>query len=82
MPKVRRLDLGPPPAEGVHPTMAIRPVNDRCVVRRHDPERKTASGIVIPHSAGERPEQGQVLAAELASPGTRPFIKARYKGAR
>jgi len=42
--------------------MALRPLNDRLVVKRSDPELKTASGIVIPDSAGEKPEQGEVLA--------------------
>ncbi|TAK80873.1 MAG: co-chaperone GroES [Aquabacterium sp.] len=42
--------------------MPIRPLHDRVVVKRSDPELKTASGIVIPDSAGEKPEQGEVLA--------------------
>lgn len=42
--------------------MPIRPLHDRIVVKRSDPELKTASGIVIPDSAGEKPEQGEVLA--------------------
>lgn len=48
--------------------MALRPLNDRIVVKRSDPELKTASGIVIPDSAGEKPEQGEVLAV---GPGKR-----------
>lgn len=48
--------------------MAIRPLQDRIVVKRSDPELKTASGIVIPDSAGEKPEQGEVLAV---GPGKR-----------
>lgn len=42
--------------------MAIRPLHDRIIVKRIDPERTTASGIVIPDSAGEKPDQGEVLA--------------------
>lgn len=42
--------------------MPIRPLHDRLVVKRSEPELKTASGIVIPDSAGEKPEQGEVLA--------------------
>lgn len=42
--------------------MAIRPLYDRIIVRRTEAERSTASGIVIPDSAGEKPDQGQVLA--------------------
>ena len=42
--------------------MAIRPLYDRIIVKRLDPERTTVSGIVIPDSAGEKPDQGQVIA--------------------
>lgn len=48
--------------------MAIRPLHDRIIVKRSEPETKTASGIVIPDSAGEKPEQGEVLAV---GPGKR-----------
>ena len=42
--------------------MALRPLHDRVIVKRLDNERKTASGIVIPDSAAEKPDQGEVLA--------------------
>jgi chaperonin GroES len=42
--------------------MKIRPLHDRIVIRRLDEERKTASGIVIPDSAAEKPDQGEVVA--------------------
>ena len=42
--------------------MKIRPLHDRVVVKRLDEERKTASGIVIPDTAAEKPDQGEVLA--------------------
>ncbi|MBK9217675.1 MAG: co-chaperone GroES [Uliginosibacterium sp.] len=42
--------------------MKIRPLHDRVVVKRVDAERTTASGIVIPDSAGEKPDQGLVVA--------------------
>lgn len=42
--------------------MKIRPLHDRLIVKRMDEERKTASGIVIPDSAAEKPDQGEVLA--------------------
>ena len=42
--------------------MNIRPLHDRIVVRRVEEERTTASGIVIPDSATEKPMQGEVLA--------------------
>jgi chaperonin GroES len=48
--------------------MPLRPLNDRIIVERSEPELKTASGIVIPDSAGEKPEQGEVLAV---GPGKR-----------
>jgi chaperonin GroES len=48
--------------------MALRPLNDRIIIKRKAPELKTASGIVIPDSAGEKPEQGEVLAV---GPGRR-----------
>jgi chaperonin GroES len=41
--------------------MKIRPLHDRVIVKRLDEERKTASGIVIPDSAAEKPDQGEVL---------------------
>jgi chaperonin GroES len=43
--------------------MAIRPLNDRVVVRRIETESRSAGGIVIPGSAAEKPAQGEVLAA-------------------
>ena len=42
--------------------MKIRPLHDRVIVKRLEEERKTASGIVIPDAAAEKPDQGQVVA--------------------
>ena len=42
--------------------MKIRPLHDRVIVKRLEDERKTASGIVIPDSAAEKPDQGEILA--------------------
>jgi chaperonin GroES len=42
--------------------MKIRPLHDRIIVKRVEEERKTASGIVIPDSATEKPDQGEVKA--------------------
>lgn len=42
--------------------MKIRPLHDRVVVRRMAEETMTASGIVIPDSATEKPSQGEVVA--------------------
>jgi chaperonin GroES len=40
----------------------FRPLHDRVVVKRIDAEEKTAGGIIIPDTAREKPQQGQVLA--------------------
>ncbi|MGA0525254.1 co-chaperone GroES, partial [Escherichia coli] len=42
--------------------MNLRPLHDRVIVKRLDNETKTASGIVIPDAAAEKPDQGEVLA--------------------
>jgi chaperonin GroES len=42
--------------------MRVRPLHDRVMVKRLDEERKTASGIVIPDTAAEKPDQGEVKA--------------------
>ena len=48
--------------------MKIRPLHDRVIVKRVEDERKTASGIVIPDTAAEKPDQGEVMAV---GPGKR-----------
>ncbi|MFT6067270.1 MAG: chaperonin GroES [Methylophilaceae bacterium] len=42
--------------------MKIRPLHDRVVIKRKEEERTTASGIVIPDSAAEKPAEGVILA--------------------
>jgi len=42
--------------------MKIRPLHDRVVVRRQEEEETTAGGIVLPGSAKEKPNQGEVIA--------------------
>lgn len=42
--------------------MNIRPLHDRVLIRRTEEERTSAGGIVIPDSATEKPEQGEVIA--------------------
>ncbi len=42
--------------------MKIRPLHDRVIVKRLEDERKTASGIVIPDTAAEKPDQGEIKA--------------------
>lgn len=48
--------------------MNLRPLHDRVIVKRLDQETKTASGLVIPDNAAEKPDQGEVLAV---GPGKR-----------
>jgi len=48
--------------------MKFRPLHDRIVVRRIDAEEKTAGGIIIPDTAKEKPQQGEVIAV---GPGAR-----------
>ena len=48
--------------------MKFRPLHDRVVVRRIDAEMKTAGGIIIPDTAQEKPQQGEIVAA---GPGAR-----------
>jgi chaperonin GroES len=48
--------------------MHFRPLHDRVVVRRIDAEEKTAGGIIIPDTAKEKPQEGEIVAA---GPGAR-----------
>ena len=48
--------------------MKLQPLEDRIVVRPAEPEEMTVSGLVIPDSAKEKPQQGEVLAV---GPGRR-----------
>lgn len=41
--------------------MKIRPLFDRVLVKRHESETKTASGIIIPDNAKEKPQEGTVV---------------------
>ena len=42
--------------------MKLRPLHDRVIVKRLEQETKTASGIVIPDNAAEKPDQGEIVA--------------------
>jgi len=42
--------------------MKFRPLHDRVVVKRADAETKSSGGIIIPDTAGEKPQQGEVIA--------------------
>ena len=47
--------------------MAFRPLHDRVLVRRIEAEAKTAGGIIIPDTAKEKPQEGEVISV---GPGT------------
>lgn len=49
-------------------TPKFRPLHDRVVVRRVESEEKTAGGIIIPDTAKEKPQEGEVVAV---GPGAR-----------
>jgi chaperonin GroES len=49
-------------------TTKFRPLHDRVVIKRIDPEQKTVGGIIIPDSAREKPQEGEILAV---GPGAR-----------
>jgi chaperonin GroES len=51
---------------GLH--MTFRPLHDRVLVRRIEAEEKTAGGIIIPDTAKEKPQEGEIVAA---GPGAR-----------
>ena len=42
--------------------MKFRPLHDRVALKRLDSESKTAGGIIIPDTAAEKPQQGEVIA--------------------
>jgi len=48
--------------------MKFRPLHDRVVVKRVDAETKSSGGIIIPDSAAEKPQEGEVVAV---GPGVR-----------
>ena len=48
--------------------MAFRPLHDRVLVRQADQEEKTSGGIIIPGTAQEKPQEGEVIAV---GPGAR-----------
>jgi chaperonin GroES len=56
--------------------MKLRPLHDRVIVKRLDNERKTASGIVIPENAAEKPDQGEVMAVGNGKVGDDGKVRA------
>ena len=51
--------------------MSFRPLHDRILVRRIEAEEKTAGGIIIPDTAKEKPQEGEVWPS-VRAPATRP----------
>src|SRR5271170_7989530 len=61
-------------------TMKLRPLSDRVIVKQSDAEEKTASGIVLPDTAKEKPTKGKVIAVgpgKLDDTGTRHELGVR-----
>ena len=56
--------------------MKIRPLHDRVIVKRLEEERKTASGILIPDSAAEKPDQGEIISVGKGKVGDDGKIRA------
>ena len=60
--------------------MKFRPLHDRVVVKRIDAEEKTAGGIIIPDTAKEKPQEGEVVAAgqgKYKEDGTRQALDVK-----
>jgi len=49
--------------------MRFRPLHDRVLVRRVEQEEKTAGGIIIPDTAKEKPQEGEVVAVGAGTRG-------------
>ncbi|BDD66394.1 hypothetical protein Sj15T_14150 [Sphingobium sp. TA15] len=53
--------------EGKALNMAFRPLHDRVLVRRVEAEEKTAGGIIIPDTAKEKPQEGEIVSVGTGS---------------
>jgi chaperonin GroES len=56
--------------------MKLRPLHDRVIIKRLDNEHKTASGIVIPDAAAEKPDQGEIVAVGTGKVGDDGKVRA------
>jgi chaperonin GroES len=75
--RAERQGISPEPGIAGQPggkLMKFRPLHDRVVVRRLEGEEKTKGGIIIPDTAKEKPQEGEVIAA---GPGARDEIGKR-----
>ena len=53
----------------------MKPINDRVVVKPAPAEEKTAGGIIIPDTAKEKPQRGEVIATGPGKDGIKPTVK-------
>lgn len=56
--------------------MKFRPLHDRVVVKRIDEDQKTAGGIIIPDTAAEKPQTGEVIAVGPGARGENGQVEA------
>jgi chaperonin GroES len=54
----------------------MKPINDRVVVKPATAEEKTAGGIIIPDTAKEKPQRGEVIAVGPGKDGNAMTVKA------
>ena len=60
--------------------MKFRPLHDRIVVKRIDAEQKSAGGIIIPDTAKEKPQEGEVIAVgRFSASGAAPKSSSMVK---
>ena len=60
--------------------MAFRPLGDRVLVKRVEEEARTKGGIIIPDTAKEKPQEGEVIA--VGAGRTRRWMGRGWRGAR
>jgi chaperonin GroES len=56
-------------ASGIGANVKFRPLHDRIALRRIESETKTSGGIIIPDTAAEKPQQGEVIAVGAGARG-------------
>ncbi len=60
--------------------MNLKPLGDRIIVRRHNPEEKSTGGILLPDTAKNKPQRGKVLAVgpgKMLKAGTRRPLQVK-----
>ena len=62
--------------------MNLKPLGDRLVVQPSEQEEQTSTGIFLPETAKEKPQQGKVIAAGPGEPGCREATAARVASER